>query len=182
MPAITAALGISPTASGANENAVPAAQAAGNLADEAINLIIPQAPRPSGIMILSVLGIIFSILGLLAGILVTSFEAAALYGFSKSRPYGSVLVLAGWLIFCVFMLGFLHISIGLLRRQKTARRAFIVLTVLIFLFALMPFFLSLGTNGDYTGYKLDFIKGVSLLYLLISLVYLQLKRVKTWFY
>ena len=146
-----------------------------------LDYIVPDVPRPAGITILGLLGIIFSSLGLLVGIIVVLDQAGALYGLAESQSHGSVLVMANFMVRCLFMLGFIHISIGLLRRRKSARWSFVILAVLIVLLEMVQVTTTVFGQGESLDIKIDFFRTVSLLYLISGLIYLQFRNAKNWF-
>ena len=148
---------------------------------EAPVFVVYPNPRPFGVTLLALLGIIFTTVGLLAGLVGLINEAAIIFGWSQANNTGSVMVLIRFSVICLFMMGFFQICLGLLRRKKSAHRAFCILAVLIILIQLIHCFFALREEGVASTFKIGFFEGVALLYLLVGLLYLQLKRVKNWF-
>jgi phage FluMu protein Com len=153
-----------------------------------------HSPRPSGVTILATLGLIFSGIGLLLGIWGLIYEVPANFdtnrlGSFQYRPDGSAIVLVGlnivlimFVVFCLFMMGFLQVCLGLLKRKNYARRSFYILASLIIFAVITKFALAAYYHSmDFTSITGDFFEMTALLYLVVGLIYLRTKGVKNWF-
>ena len=149
--------------------------------DESVSYIVAQSPRPTGLTVIAAMGLIFSLIGLASGLLVLVLEAMAILGESPNGTNGSIYILIRFVILCLFMLCFIQISIGLLKRRKSARRAFSLLAALIILGEVVQITIAAKNDALAIDFIADFFKFVGLAYLLIGVIYLQRKRIKAWF-
>lgn len=149
--------------------------------------------RPSGVTVLGIVGFTFSGFGLLASLLVLLYEIEPIFhsseaGGIKFMPDGRAIVmvtvnivLLKFIVFCLFMLCFIHVSYGLLKRRNHARRSFNILAGLIILSVLIQITMALKYKNAQLGLKTDILELASLGYLAVGFIYLGTKRVKQWF-
>ena len=148
---------------------------------DACPYIIPDQPRPSGVTIIGLVGVVLAGMALILALLGTVAQATVIFGLSPWSPDASIRGLIYFVLCFLLMLSFLQISVGLLRRNKASRRSFFTLAMLIMLLEVVRIATSIFANGFNSNYPIDFFKLVGLAYVIAGALYLQQKRIKAWF-
>ncbi|MBN1766679.1 MAG: hypothetical protein JW860_15600 [Sedimentisphaerales bacterium] len=153
----------------------------GSLHSGDFSFIVPPLDRPIMLTIISVLGIIFCSLATILAIWGGAQAVSDITKGSQLANTGYILNLCYFAVMFLFMVSFLQITVGMLKRDKKARKSFLILATLIMLLEFVKIASLIYIEKFSLNYQQDFFKAVILIYLIVGAIYLRSKSAKTWF-
>ena len=148
---------------------------------QATPYIMPELIRPGGIAVLAVLGIVLSITGLVLAISVLVIGTEMLFGSDRFSMGDSIYSQVKFAMYCLYMLLYLLVCMGLLKGRNSARRIFVLLTLLFIFGELTQIGVASYKGEPLVNPPLDFLKVIALVYMLGGVLYLLRSRIGNWF-
>ena len=148
---------------------------------QATPYIMPELTRPGGIAVLAVLGIVLSITGLVLAVSALVIGTETLFGSNQFTLGDSIYSQVKFAMYCLYMLLYLLVCMGLLKGRNSARRIFVLLTLMFILGELIQIAVAAHKGEPLINPPLDFLKVIALVYMLGGMLYLLRSRISTWF-
>jgi DNA-directed RNA polymerase subunit RPC12/RpoP len=148
---------------------------------QATPYIIPELARPGGIAVLAVLGLMLSITGLVLAISALVIGTETLFSGDRLMLDDSIYSQVKFAMYCLYMLLYLLVCMGLLKGRNSARRIFVLLTLLFIFGELIQIGLASYKGEQLVNPPLDFLKVIALVYMLGGMLYLLRSRIGDWF-
>ena len=148
---------------------------------QATPYIMPELTRPGGIAVLAALGLMLSITGLVLAISTLAIGTETLFGGDRFTLGDSIYSQVKFAMYCLYMLLYLLVCMGLLKGRNSARRIFILLTLLFIFGELTQIGVASYKGEPLVNPPLDFLKVIALVYMLGGVLYLLRSRIGNWF-
>lgn len=148
---------------------------------QATPYIIPELTRPGGIAVLAVLGLMLSVTGLVLAISTLAIGTETLFGGGRLMLDDSIYSQVKFAMYCLYMLLYLLVCMGLLKGRNSARRIFVLLTLLFIFGELTQIGVASYKGEPLVNPPLDFLKVIALVYMLGGVLYLIRSRIGNWF-
>ncbi len=148
---------------------------------QATPYIMPELTRPGGIAVLAALGLMLSITGLVLAISTLVIGTETLFGSDRLMLGDSIYSQVKFAMYCLYMLLYLLVCMGLLKGRNSARRIFILLTLLFIFGELTQIGVASYKGEPLVNPPLDFLKVIALVYMLGGVLYLIRSRIGNWF-
>ena len=148
---------------------------------QATPYIIPELTRPGGIAVLAALGLMLSITGLVLAISALVIGTETLFSGDRLMLGDSIYSQVKFAMYCLYMLLYLLVCMGLLKGRNSARRIFVLLTLLFIFGELTQIGVASYKGEPLVNPPLDFLKVIALVYMLGGMLYLLRSRIGNWF-
>ncbi len=148
---------------------------------QATPYIMPELTRPGGIAVLAVLGMVLSITGLVLAVSALVIGTETLFGNAQFTLGDSIYSQVKFAMYCLYMLLYMLVCMGLLKGRNSARRIFVLLTLLFIFGELIQIAVASYKGEPLINPPLDFLKVIALVYMLGGMLYLLRSRIGTWF-